>query len=441
MWQTLFYIPHQLGGVPVFGVGWALAVFVIASAIYFAVQIRGHGVDREVWGYLPVFFVVSLALVFVLPQLEVVRDGQPIGIPIRGYGVMMLAGIVAGVGLAVRRAGQMGVDPEIIYSLAFHAFIGGILGARLFYVVQYWHEVQQETLAGTLRAILNVTQGGLVVYGSLIGGMLGIALFTRRRQVPLLPLCDLIAPSVLLGMAIGRIGCLMNGCCFGGQCDLAWSIRFPPASAAYEREVYDGTLLGVTFEPDGPGRGTIRRVEPDSPAARAGLRPGQKVERIHFPKEDLSGRGRCGGSPGTVNFEDGPQVLLTLDDESRYLVTLPPYSRSLQPTQLYSSFNAFLLCGLLLAYYPFRRRDGEVTALCLTLYPITRFLLELIRNDEPGQFGTGLTISQWVSLAILATAAGVWWHVLRRPGGTIWPAEADRSADAPARLQGETPPT
>jgi phosphatidylglycerol:prolipoprotein diacylglycerol transferase len=75
----------------------------------------------------------------------------------------------------------------------------------------------------------------------------------------------------------------------------------------------------------------------------------------------------------------------------------------------------------LLAYYPFRRRDGEVVALLLTLYPISRFLLECIRKDEGGQFGTGLTISQNVSLLMLAGVALLWYYVLRQPRKTAWP--------------------
>jgi phosphatidylglycerol:prolipoprotein diacylglycerol transferase len=438
VWQTFFHIPHERFGVPVFGVGWALAIFVIASGVYLALQIRRHGVDREVWGYLPVFLLISLALVFVLPQLEEVHDGQPIGIPIRGYGVMMLCGILAAVWLTVHRGGRLGIDPELIFSLAFYAFICGILGARLFFILQYWQEIQQESLAGTFSAMMNVTQGGLVVYGSLIGGATGVALFAWRRQVPLLPLCDLVAPSVLLGMAIGRIGCLMNGCCFGGECDLPWAIHFPPASAAYERQVYDGTLLGVSFEQDTMGGGVIREIEPGSPAEAFGLQPGQKIREIHFPQEGRSDRTGCGRSPENQASAIDPQVLVTLEDDVPLIVKLPSHSRDLQPTQIYSSFNAFLLCVLLLACYPFRRRDGELSALCLTLYPMTRFLLEIIRSDEPGQFGTGLTISQLVSLAILAIAAALWVYVLRQPEGTIWPTEREGTAESHPGPPGES---
>ena len=71
--------------------------------------------------------------------------------------------------------------------------------------------------------------------------------------------------------------------------------------------------------------------------------------------------------------------------------------------------------------YPFRRRDGEIFALLLTVHPISRFLLEMIRSDEPGQFGTPLTISQWISLAFLVLAAGFWYCVEKQPRGSAVP--------------------
>ena len=94
---------------------------------------------------------------------------------------------------------------------------------------------------------------------------------------------------------------------------------------------------------------------------------------------------------------------------------LPQRSLPVHPTQLYSAMNAFSLCLVLVAWFPFRRRDGEILALMLTLYPISRFVLEAIRTDEGGRFGTGLTISQIVSLAMLLAAAGLWVYLQRFP--------------------------
>ena len=74
-----------------------------------------------------------------------------------------------------------------------------------------------------------------------------------------------------------------------------------------------------------------------------------------------------------------------------------------------------ILCLLLLVYDRFRRRDGALTALMMTIYPVTRFLIERIRTDEADIWGTGLHISQNISLGILAAAVCLWIYVLRRP--------------------------
>ena len=102
-------------------------------------------------------------------------------------------------------------------------------------------------------------------------------------------------------------------------------------------------------------------------------------------------------------------------------ITLPDRSRPVHPTQLYSAIDGGILGWLLWSFFPYRRRDGEAIALLLTIHPITRFLLEIIRTDEPAVFGTGLTISQNVSLGLLACGAGLWWYLSRQPRGVVWP--------------------
>src|SRR5208283_5548822 len=92
-----------------------------------------------------------------------------------------------------------------------------------------------------------------------------------------------------------------------------------------------------------------------------------------------------------------------------------PRSAPVHPTQIYSTIDALILCLLLLVYDRFRRRDGELTALLMTIYPITRFLIERIRTDEAAIWGTGLHISQNISLGILTVAVCLWIYVLRRP--------------------------
>jgi phosphatidylglycerol:prolipoprotein diacylglycerol transferase len=136
------------------------------------------------------------------------------------------------------------------------------------------------------------------------------------------------------------------------------------------------------------------------------------VPPFEAAKEYLS----LGGTSLTLMLDDSRVVRLQLGSS-------PSESLPVHPTQLYSSVNAFLLFTLLMAYYPFRRRDGEVIALLLTLYPITRFLLEWIRCDEPPQFGTTLTISQNVSVLMLVLVIGLWIYVFWQPKGTVWPTK------------------
>ncbi len=137
MRSTLFLIPAELFGVPVFGFGWLLAVWLLASLTILALLVRRQGWNRETASYVPFLLIVAAVIAFVMPLIvERGEQGEPLGIPIRGFGVMFMLATVAGVGLAAYRAWQMGIDPEVLYSLAFTMFVAGLIGARLFYVVQ-----------------------------------------------------------------------------------------------------------------------------------------------------------------------------------------------------------------------------------------------------------------------------------------------------------------
>ena len=132
-------------------------------------------------------------------------------------------------------------------------------------------------------AVVNVPKGGLVVYGAFFGGMLGLGLFWWRHRVPLLATADLIAPSMLLGLALGRVGCLLNGCCYGGPCDLPWKVTFPWNSPVHQHEAEEGIagVFGLTFR-DGPNDlPVIESVASDSPAARQGLIAGVEIDEIN----------------------------------------------------------------------------------------------------------------------------------------------------------------
>jgi phosphatidylglycerol:prolipoprotein diacylglycerol transferase len=336
MRSTLFHIPNEVFGLPLFGIGLLLAVWGIVCVGVLAWQIYRHGWSKELWAEVPMMALMGALIAFVLPNIA---DGT--GLPIRGYGVMVFLGVASGVGLAVYRARREGYPAELIYSLAVWLVISGIIGGRLFFVIEYWKDFQKDTVLATLGAVIKYTEGGLVVYGAFLGGAVAAIWFLIRHKLPVLALGDIISPSVMLGLALGRIGCFLNGCCYGGQCDLPWAVSFPKDSPPYKEQASKG-LLG---------------------------QPPEEAER-----------------------------------------SLPVH-----PAQLYSSIDAFLIALVLLAWYPFRRHNGEIVVLMMTIYPITRFLEEIIRIDEPAIFGTGLSISQNVSLLILAGAVAMWVYVLRQP--------------------------
>ena len=158
----------------------------------------------------------------------------------------------------------------------------GIAGAKIFYIVEYPQQYFHGDWRKTLGSIVNLAQGGLVVYGSIFGGGLALIIFVYRNRLPGLALADLIIPSVLLGVAIGRLGCFLNGCCFGGACELPWAVELPFGSPPHVRQVQEGLvyLHGLKIKAGPHGEPIVDAVEPGSAAAGTGVRAGQRIVEI-----------------------------------------------------------------------------------------------------------------------------------------------------------------
>lgn len=426
MRSELFRIPCELAGVPLLGVtGVAFWLWVIGSVVFL---LRGHG-RASAGGDAPstfgqrlqehaVMLVGGAAVIGMLPRFF------PAGLPIRGYGVMLLLATVTGLAMAVHRAKQHGLHPDVIYSLTFWMFVFGIAGARLFFVIEYWDVAfTGATLAERLFRAVTFTEGGLVVYGSLIGAAGVFVWRCWARGLPVLAIADLLAPSLAVGLAIGRIGCLLNGCCYGGPCEQPWAVTFPKFHGAgsqysppYGDQVSRGEMHGLRLAEDestDPPQVVVAGVRSDERSDT--IPPGAKVASINSAAirslddaryELLSAYGR------------GSAVVLKLGGGAS--VTLPPApvrERSLpvHPTQVYSAVNAGLLGWFLWACYPHRRRDGVIIGLLLSIYPISRFLLEIIRTDESAFLATGLSISQNVSVVILISMGLFWAWLWRLP--------------------------
>lgn len=430
MRSTLFFIPEFIPGdplhLPVVGLGWLLIVWLVVSMGLIYGWSRWSKSALDWYGLLPYVALVAAGIWFVLPNLLITMDmAGNRGLPIRTYGLLMVAAVISGVLLAAYRARKMGIDPEVIYSLAMLMTIAGIVGARGFFVIQYWNQFHVPGDIGkTLAKILNVPQGGLVVYGAVIGSFPVGVWYLWSRKLPPLVIADIVAPSLLLGLALGRLGCFMNGCCFGGFCStIPPAVTFPAASPPYQHQETMGWDTGLWLKQEGSEKSpqvVVAYVAPGGPAESVGLRPGYKIANINGKAVTslVDAQKQLRESKGAV------EITLKNGDIKRWVSKVEPErSAPVHPAQVYAAVDAGLLALLLWFVYPFRRRDGEVTALMFTLHPPSRFLLEIVRADEGGQFGTGLTISQWVSIGLFVIGLAIWWYVEMQPRGSVVPAK------------------
>jgi phosphatidylglycerol:prolipoprotein diacylglycerol transferase len=260
-----------------------------------------------------------------------------LGITVYGFGFMVVVACLAGWLLAGWRARREKLDPDLVSDLSVWLILGGLVGARLFYVVEYWGE----TVTSVGQAF-RVWEGGIVFYGSVLGASAAFFVFRAFRAFPVLATLDALAPSVALGIALGRLGCFLNGCCYGGYCRYPWlAVRFPRNSLPWVAE-------------------------------RA-------------------------------------RMLISRDATH----TLP-----LHPTQLYETLNGLILFALLTASYPLRRRDGEIMALLMLAYSVTRFLIDTLRDDE-SPLVSGMTIAQTSSLILFAAGMSFWSYLSNRPASRL----------------------
>jgi len=410
MRRTLLLIPHEIASLPVFGFGWLLIAVAIGFALRVLVaRLRGHSLGRLLASEGPMWAIAAAVIVWVLPRVELTNiDGEPIGMAIRGYGVMLLLGVSASVALAAYRAQRRGIDPDIMFSMVPWAFVGGIAGARLFYVIQYRDQFMADTIGQTIGNMLKFTEGGLVVYGSFIGGGLAVAYFIVRHRLPLLKFGDVIVPCLFIGVFFGRIGCLMNGCCYGGRCDDNWAaLHFPPGSPVYQSQLRSGELLGIAAT---TATGRVTEVSAESPAAAAGIEAGEKLQEIRFVEPP------AGASAATAK-ENVRQAVMAIVDGRPIRWTpaqLPDRALPVYPAQLLSSLGSLALCLGLCGLSLMLTREGAVMMIGFAGYAVLRFVLELIRVDEGGQFGTALTISQWVSIVVfIGSMVGLIWVYYR----------------------------
>lgn len=162
-------------------------------------------------------------------------------ITIYSYGVMLALAVLVCTYFLSKDAKRYKISQETAYDLVFWVMLGGIIGARIFYVYIEW-----PYFSDNLWEIPMLQKGGLAWQGGFLGGALTGVWFARRNKLSLRPLLDLAAPYIALGQSIGRIGCFFNGCCYGKP--VAWGIYYPTHHARlYPTQLFETAGLFIIF--------------------------------------------------------------------------------------------------------------------------------------------------------------------------------------------------
>ena len=331
--------------------------------------------------------------------------GMDIPLRVLGYGLMLVCGFLLAVGLTRWRARRAGEDPDNISRVGIVALVAGVLGARLAYVIENWsHFARSDNVLGD---VFNITSGGLIYFGGLILATAAVIVTVIVRRRPVRRYVDIVAVGVMVGLAFGRAGCLLNGCCWGARCRDDWSLsaRFP---------MYSHPLLKLGGDRDNVfSEGTVG------------------------PSPVYSHQLAADGDALSVNpLLTGPDGRLILPSEfspEQIDAALASKSLAVKPAQILGFFNALILASVLSLFYRMRRREGQVFALMLALYPITRFLLEMIRADNEHDIRRlVLTHNQITSLVMFLGGIGLF-ILLKRLPPSAGPTMAEIAGSAARR--------
>ena len=163
--------------------------------------------------------------------------------PLRTWGLTLLIGIIVGLILARRRASRFGLEPQQVTDAGFWMTIAGIIGARAAWVILEW---DKEGYAMAPLRIFDFTEGGMTSFGSYLFALLALLVWCRAAKVRPIALFDLFAAPGLLAIAIGRIGCLLNGCCYGTASDLPWAVHQQGVvGLVHPAQIYETLMLTV----------------------------------------------------------------------------------------------------------------------------------------------------------------------------------------------------
>jgi len=169
---------------------------------------------------------------------------------LRSYGIIVALSFFLGLWLSTKEAKRRGLDPGLIQDFALYALVGGIIGARIYFVLfsnpAYFLQKPWEIVA--------IWHGGIGIIGALLGGLVTALWYCRRKKLSFWRFADTLAPGVALGQAAGVIACLLNGDSYGKPTDLAWAITYtdPRAMAPlnvplHPVEIYEMAIYLLVF--------------------------------------------------------------------------------------------------------------------------------------------------------------------------------------------------
>lgn len=298
--------------------------------------------------------------------------------PVYGYGLMLVLGVYAAIELGRFLANRLGLHGDYFVTMGLLALGAGVAGARLSHVLENLDAYTRDDRSfwQNLAAASNLSSGGLTFYGGFILSVPVLFLYLRWRRIPVRLSMDIVAPCIMLGLAFGRVGCLLNGCCWGQACDpdqVPWALTFPYDSPPYVEQYERGQL-----EP------------PAAPLHEAGsyliTEDGRLIPEL---KSNAEIRGNA--------------LLEELAERSRSL--------HVHPAQIYCSLTALLIMFICLAYLTLKRSTGQVFAAMLVLYGIGRFVMETLRVEPSVRLlglDPGFSFSMWVSVFALLAGIILW---------------------------------
>ena len=346
-----------------------------------------------------------------------------LGWPLRSFGVTVAAGILLGIwvwGKLLERHGNDRVkDPIRSSQVALWIVVGILVGARLMYVAV---EVSRYMASGEVPSVGHdfvddpfkvflIWQGGLVMYGGLIGGILFGVISARNQELPVWNALDTAMVGAFIGLAIGRWGCLLVGDDHGSV--VPESYVAAPMVPMGEAEVEDELVQALRLPVSEWNRG----VKVPGFLVKHGLK---ELERPYTAEKIMQGLGFTDhespmdrGAVGPFTIRVPEERWLALNDESLFSSNIA--GKTLWATQAWMSVNAVLVA--LVGYLVIKRRKwcGQASAVMLAHYAVTRFTIEFFRGDEIRGlwFGGALSTSQLVSIAGLGIAVAIF---VKRPG-------------------------